>query len=95
MTWVFTQEQLAKWRIRKAPEGVEPPWRLADLREDVPLPGRWWVFPPKARTPVAACSSWDIAMRNVVDALIVGQLQQNPEVARLLDLHLPGQRFDQ
>lgn len=90
MSWVFTREQLAKWRIRKAPEGVVPPWREG-APADLPTPGRWWVFAPKSRRPRAACSSWDIAMRHVQDAILTELIAANPEAARILEHTRPAQ----
>lgn len=74
MSW--TEEQLAKWRIRKMPAGVQPPWYRHRLAERIdgalqPLPDTppWWVFPPGQTEPSGCWDTYAAAIHQVSDAI--------------------------
>lgn len=79
----FSETQLGKWRIRRAPKGAVPPWRDPDSApESDSRP--WWVFKPGATTPVAISSCWAAAMRHVEDAVLTELVQANLAATTML-----------
>ncbi len=87
----FSDEALRRWRIRRTPAGVLPPWRAS--ADDRVAAGeqpdrRWWVFPPDSLAPVAASSTWATALRHVEDTILTQLIRQNLQAATLLH-HTP------
>lgn len=72
----WTPEQLAKWRIRKAPPDAQPPWvryrfdrRIDGALEVMTFAPRWWVYAPGDVGPSACWGTRDSAMDHVSDVI--------------------------